>query len=310
MSTQLRRILLLLLWIATGAAWAADDLIARQSPQLPERPLRIVTLDDVATELVTSLGLAPVGVANLPGYRRYVGLGADLLRDSQPLGSVQQPDLEAIARLRPDLILGSGYLHLGLFRRLESLGPTLLYRYGMDTDDDAVARASALLGDLARRLGRAGQAAAVNLQADRALADAAAAAQAAGVVGRPFAVLFPLPQQGVFIALNRRVLINALVGRLGGRDPWPLASDRVLHRYHDVQEIAAVPELTALFVGEQTGHPFFHSPLWQAMPLAHSGRYASLPSPYWTFGGPASVAMLAHQVATALRGLPPPPNGH
>ncbi|MFT0183216.1 ABC transporter substrate-binding protein [Pseudomonas benzopyrenica] len=310
MSTQLLRILLVLLWIATRAAWAADDLIARQSAQLPERPLRIITLDDVATELVTSLGLAPVGVANLAGYRRYVGLGADLLKDSQPLGSIQQPDLEAIARLRPDLILGSGYLHLGLFRRLESLGPTLLYRYGMDTaDDDAVARASALLSDLGRRVGRTAEATAVNIQADRALADTQVAAQAAGIVGQPFAVLFPLPQQGVFITLNRRVLINALVRRLGGQDPWPLVSSRVLHRYQDVQEIAAVPDLTALFVGEQTGHPFFRSSLWQAMPLARSGRHASLPSPYWTFGGPASVTMLAHQIATALRGLPPPPNG-
>lgn len=308
MSMRPLLVLLFALLLATGAR-AADDLIARQSAQLPERPLRIVTLDDVATELVTSLGLSPVGVANLAGYRRYVGLGADLLKDAQPLGSVQQPDLETIARLRPDMILGSGYLHLGLFRRMESLGPTLLYRYGMETDDDAVTRASALLSDLGRRLGRAEEAAAVNLQADRAVADAEAAAQQAGIVGRPLAVLFPLPQQGVFIALNRRVLINALVRRLGGRDPWPLAADRVLHRYHDVQEIAAVPDLTALFVGEQTGHPFFRSPLWQAMPLARSGRYASLPSPYWTFGGPASVTLLAHQVATALRGLPPPPNG-
>lgn len=308
MSMRALLVLLFALLLATGAR-AADDLIARQSAQLPERPLRIVTLDDVATELVTSLGLAPVGVANLAGYRRYVGLGADLLKDAQPLGSVQQPDLETIARLRPDVILGSGYLHLGLFRRLESLGPTLLYRYGMETDDDAVTRANALLSDLGRRLGRAEEAAAVNLQADRAVADAEAAAQQAGIVGRPLAVLFPLPQQGVFIALNRRVLINALVRRLGGRDPWPLAADRVLHRYHDVQEVAAVPDLTALFVGEQTGHPFFHSRLWQAMPLAYSGRYASLPSPYWTFGGPASVTLLAHQVATALRGLPPPPNG-
>ncbi len=308
MSVRLLFGLLLILLGVSGMATANPDLVARQSAALPEQPLRIVTLDDVATELVTSLGLAPVGVANLEGYRRYVGLGTDLLKASQPLGSVQQPDLEAIARLRPQLILGSGYLHLGLFRRLQSLAPTLLYRYGLETgDDDAVARASALLADLGERLGRKPAAATVNLQAASAMADAEAAAQAAGVVGRPLAVLFPLPQQGVFIALNRRVLINALVRRLGGRDPWPLASERVLHRYHDVQEIAAVPDLTALFVGEQTGHPFFRSDLWRAMPLARSGRYASLPSPYWTFGGPASVALLARQVAAALRGLPAAP---
>ena len=89
----------LLLCLAQGA-WAADaQLVARQSAGVGGTPQRIVSLDELSTELLVSLGIEPVGVANLASYRRYIGIGNDLLERSVPLGSAQQPNLEAIARL-------------------------------------------------------------------------------------------------------------------------------------------------------------------------------------------------------------------
>ena len=56
---------LLLVCLAHGA-WAADaQLVARQSAGVGDAPQRIVSLDELSTELLVSLGIEPVGVATI-----------------------------------------------------------------------------------------------------------------------------------------------------------------------------------------------------------------------------------------------------
>jgi len=39
-------------------------IVAAQSETIPDEPLRIVSLDDLTTEILLALGIQPVGVAN------------------------------------------------------------------------------------------------------------------------------------------------------------------------------------------------------------------------------------------------------
>lgn len=91
------------------------------------RPERLVTLYQGATDSALALGLEPVGVVESwlerPMYR--------YLRDDLPegvdfLGLETQPDLEGVAGLSPDLIVGARYRHAAVYPLLSRIAPTVL----------------------------------------------------------------------------------------------------------------------------------------------------------------------------------------
>ncbi|MDC8802624.1 iron-siderophore ABC transporter substrate-binding protein [Halomonas pacifica] len=91
------------------------------------RPERLVSLYQGATDTALALGLTPVGVVESwlerPMYR--------YLRDALPgdvryLGLETQPDLEAVAGLAPELIVGARYRHTQAYPLLSRIAPTLI----------------------------------------------------------------------------------------------------------------------------------------------------------------------------------------
>ncbi len=82
---------------------------------------RIVCLEWTAAELVLTLGIVPVALADVAGYREWVAAPA-LPASVLDLGSRGEPNKELVARLKPDLIVATARLrHRG--RRLRLLRP-------------------------------------------------------------------------------------------------------------------------------------------------------------------------------------------
>src|SRR5436190_20413330 len=80
-------------------------LIAGLALAVPSQaaPKRVVALEWDAVENLLSLGVRPVGGADLGGYRTYVAVG--LPGAITDVGKRQEPSIERIAKLRPDLIV-------------------------------------------------------------------------------------------------------------------------------------------------------------------------------------------------------------
>ncbi|QLD11133.1 ABC transporter substrate-binding protein [Microbacterium oleivorans] len=96
---------------------------ARGSTEIPDDPQRIVTLEPLELDTAVAVGITPVGaavasnVAGIPAYLDAEGVA--------PVGTVPEPDLEAIAALRPDLILGTEARHSKLYEQLSAIAPTV-----------------------------------------------------------------------------------------------------------------------------------------------------------------------------------------
>lgn len=298
---------------ATFAVWCllfsvvahgASDVVAKASPVLPDHPVRIVSLDDLTTEMLLSLGIEPVGAANPDAYRRQGKPNADKLENTASLGSPQQPNLEQLVLLKPDLVLGISSLHSGLFERLSALAPTLIYRVSMaPSSKDAIDAADAMLRHLAGLTGRQAQADAVLKHLYDAIGEGQRAAQNLGLAGHPLAVLYPLSIQGRFIVSNEQTLVVSLANRLGGTNPWPLREARNLHRRIDVQALAAEDDLYVLFIGNFKETALFKSPLWQALPVARHDQYGFLETPYWSFGGAETATVIMQEITDVLSGM-------
>ncbi|MBW3558007.1 MAG: ABC transporter substrate-binding protein, partial [Actinobacteria bacterium] len=88
-------------------------------------PARVVTLDTGELDTMVELGIKPVGVVDygadgLPAY-----FDPKEIQGVEVIGTIDQPNLEAIARLRPELIVSSKLRHEKLYPQLAQIAPTV-----------------------------------------------------------------------------------------------------------------------------------------------------------------------------------------
>lgn len=129
----------LLLVVALAAAACGDDSSgtttasaethrvahAMGTADVPAEPERIVVLDSSFLDAALVLGVTPVGATEASagfGMPEYL---ADRVPDIEVVGLTDEPNLEAIAALRPDLILGAKVRHEELYDALAAIAPTV-----------------------------------------------------------------------------------------------------------------------------------------------------------------------------------------
>lgn len=79
--------------------------------EVPANPKRIVILTNEGTEALLTLGITPVGAAESPTGNPWYPHTKDKLKDVKTVGTELQPNVEAIASLKPDLIIGNKLRH-------------------------------------------------------------------------------------------------------------------------------------------------------------------------------------------------------
>lgn len=111
------------LGVASYYIYSKPITISSMTHQKP----RVVTLEYLPTEMLLQLGVIPVGVADIRGYKRWVNYKHELLSQSTSVGTRQQPVLEYIAALKPDFIIGVEFRHQPILDILNSIAPTHLF---------------------------------------------------------------------------------------------------------------------------------------------------------------------------------------
>ena len=105
---------------------------------LPEQPKRIVALDVAAIDTLTALGAKPSGVV-APLFVSYLG---EATSGVPVVGSMFEPDFEAIAALGPDLIVVGGR-SVAMSSALSAIAPVADMTIGTDTIADGLSRLDA-----------------------------------------------------------------------------------------------------------------------------------------------------------------------
>ncbi|MBC9712490.1 iron-siderophore ABC transporter substrate-binding protein [Streptomyces sp. TRM66268-LWL] len=113
--------------------------------ELKAQPKRVVVLDVGELDNVVSLGIKPVGYAPTEGddgIPEYLGKAAGSPKD---VGTINSLNLEAIAALKPDLILGSQLRAEKLYPQLSKIAPTVFsIRPGFTWKENYLLNATAL----------------------------------------------------------------------------------------------------------------------------------------------------------------------
>jgi iron complex transport system substrate-binding protein len=98
---------------------------AMGATELPERPERVIVLDTGELDTALSLGVTPVGAVTTAVSEAFLSYLADDAADVEVVGTIAEPNLEAIAALEPDLILSNKTRHEDIYEELSQIAPTV-----------------------------------------------------------------------------------------------------------------------------------------------------------------------------------------
>nr|WP_055505115.1 iron-siderophore ABC transporter substrate-binding protein [Nonomuraea pusilla] len=98
--------------------------------RIPAQPKRVVALDQSFVDAVLTLETPVVGFTTYRsiegGLPPYLGQVAEKYgKDATTVGTLEQPSLEKIAALKPDLILSAKVRHEALYDKLSKIAPTV-----------------------------------------------------------------------------------------------------------------------------------------------------------------------------------------
>lgn len=280
---------------------------------VPLHPQRVVALGNLPLESALVLGLTPVGAApdsfagnpgQFPSY-----WPAEALEGVAYVGDEEQPNLERLVNLQPDLILGLYPVHGGIYGQLSQIAPTVLYPV---FDGKSFVPWQQALGDYGRILGREDEATATIAAYDDRIAQWQATAPP-GWQGSPgerrevSVVRFMPGQLRVYLAgsFAGRVLQDLGLSRppsqsaLGFFDRISL--ERLDEADGDVMFLLQSDPKAVLY-GELS-----QTPLWQSLRAVQGGQVFPVDYDYWLSEGPIAADRLLDDVFTALSGpgLPP-----
>lgn len=283
------------------AAWADTISHAMGETEVPDSAERVIILTNEGTEALLALGVTPVGAANSWNGDPWYAHIADAMADVEPLGTESAVNLELVAALEPDLILGNKQRHEEIYDQLSAIAPTVLserLRGDWRTNMELYAAA----------LGMADEGAEVLGEYDAAIGDLSAA-------------LGPALEEEVsiirFLAGNIRIyqldsFSGVILGDLGfarpenqnvpefalrvGRESIPdMDGDRIFHFTWDNgtgEGLAAAEEALA-------------DPLWQSLSAVQAGRVHAVDDAIWNTAGGILAARLMLEDIAEVYGVSP-----
>ncbi|WP_415402144.1 iron-siderophore ABC transporter substrate-binding protein [Tateyamaria sp. SN3-11] len=265
-------------------------------------PERVIALSWSIAELLIKLDVDPVGITDMAGYRTWV-VQPELPETAVEIGLRNEPNLERIAELDPDLIIISDEQDM-LIPRLERIAPVAHFEsFNAGQDNYAVSRDTYLrLGALWGKDDLAQE----RLDALDAQVKAAGerVAQHFADVPPPVAPIRLLTPTTARLHSTNSMAKAALDG-MGLQHAAPGTSSDWGFRQLSVEDLAQFDAAIVLQIDPfaQPGD-LFASPMWQFMPFVQAGHFA-VSRPVWTFGSAFSVGYMADAFADALTTLDP-----
>lgn len=121
---------LLLLNLFSFSSTAMTRVVEDEQGQfeIATTPQRVVVLEFSFVDALAAVGVSPIGVADDNNASRVIPAVRDLVQPWQSVGMRSQPSIEAIAILKPDLIIADAERHRTIYQDLQQIAPTLLLK--------------------------------------------------------------------------------------------------------------------------------------------------------------------------------------
>jgi ABC-type Fe3+-hydroxamate transport system substrate-binding protein len=289
--------------LATLLAVLAGLLLAASAQAAPKR---VVALEWDALENLVSLGVKPVGAADLRGYRTYVSVR--LPGGITDVGTRQEPSIERIAKLRPDLIVVPSNRAGRNLRTLRKIARVLVTNpYPGDTGPGA--QFNAMVRDfraIGTAVGRRAKAEAVLRAMSARLTALRKALRRAKRAGARVTIATPggtasSPALRLFTSNSAAA---ETIRRLGLRSAWSARPQRFGFSTVGVEALRQVQSgwLAFVYPGAFSAQirRFTGQNAYKRLDMVRKRRVRNLAGNTWLFGGPVSTRVFAERLTAAM----------
>jgi ferric hydroxamate transport system substrate-binding protein len=286
----------------TGPVTVTDE---RGEVTLDSPARNVVSLEWGLTENLLSLGVTPVGQADVAGYNTWNTV-EPLDADVPDVGFRGEPSLEAIAALDADLVVTTTDLPEDVIAQIEEQVPVVALR-GSDSTDP--------LGYMRRTVELLGEATGTQERAtellegfDAAVAEGREALEDAGRGGAPVVMADGWDTNGVVSIrmFTEGSYLGAILEELGLDNVWEGEGDPDYGLAQtDVEGLTVLDDVDFVYAAndgypDPFGESLEGNPIWEQRPFVTSGSVHRIPDGIWLFGGPASGESYIDAVVAAL----------
>lgn len=274
-------------------------------------PKRIVVLEWVYAEDLLALGVQPVGVADIKGMNDWVNLKDVKLAGSVvDVGTRQEPNLEAITQLEPDLIIAVQFRVQDTYDQLSAIAPTIVFNpYPLEKDNigqlEEMEQTFMAIADV---VGKHDEGKAVREQMNASFMAAAAEIRASEAAGKPFVLAQAWSADGApFMRLfSNNGMATQILERLGMQNAWDVEYEQYGFSDAGLEALTTVDVASFFYIAQENDNIFEtiynDNPVWNNLQFVREGRVYPLGGDTWTFGGPISTEVLADKVVEAVAG--------
>ena len=269
-----------------------------------DRPAtRVVGLEWAEVEMLATLGVSPVGVADPKGYATWDS-AAPLDDDVQDVGGRGEPSVDSIIALQPDLVVMEADRGTALIRQVQEYVPVIV-----TSGSDASRNLDRMREDftmIAQAVGRSDKAEQVLADLDTKIAEGRERIEAAGATGSTFAMADGwMEGSNVSIRMfGKGALFSDVAEKLGLENAWTGKVDPVWGLgTTDVEGVTALDDNKDLqFLYSASAEPdvftqgLADNPIWESLPFVKRDNMTKLDKGTWKFGGPAACEKFIDQL--------------
>ncbi|MEW2632650.1 iron-siderophore ABC transporter substrate-binding protein [Streptomyces sp. NPDC048389] len=258
-------------------------------------------------ELLISLGVDPVGVADVKGYKTW-DTAVPLKNEPKDIGTRGEPSMDTIAGLSPDLIVASTDLPPAAVKQLRKVAPVLEVRSA--DASDPLGQMTENLDLIAKATGTTAQAEKIKKDFDTKIAEGRKALADAGLGGAKYAFAdgYVVSNQVSIRPFTSGSLIGAVNEKLGLKNAWTVKGDESYGLAStDVEGLTTLGDVQFAYIGndgDKDSTPFTGAlakdKVWTSLPFVKKGNVHRLPDGIWMFGGPESMNQYIDSVVAAL----------
>ncbi|MBP2167274.1 iron complex transport system substrate-binding protein [Erwinia toletana] len=258
--------------LVSGFAQAVTVQDQQGSFTINSTPQRVVVLELSFVDALAAINVSPLGVADDNDIARILPEVRQRIAPWQSVGSRSQPSLEAIAALKPDLIIADSSRHSGIYAALKSIAPTLLLKSRNETYNENL-QSAAIIGKV---LGK-------DSEMQQRLAEHHQRMQAfARQLPSGTKLVFGTSREQQFNLHTRDSYTGSVLTALGMDIPAPV-NQQALASISLEQLLAINPDwlIVAHYRQESIVRQWQQDPLWQVMKAAQQHQVAEVDSNTW-----------------------------
>ncbi|ANE48888.1 hypothetical protein SY83_12500 [Paenibacillus swuensis] len=296
----------------TGNAQVSEEVKRIKHPlgttEIKGIPQRIVVLEWSYVEDLLALGVKPVGVADIENYKVWVNVKSGELAEATDVGTRQEPNLETIMSLKPDLIITDDFRVAQSYDKLSEIAPTLVFApYSEEAAKDQYADMENAFRTLADIVGKTAEAEQVLDDVQKTYDEAKTKLEAAGKAGQEIVLSQAWSNQNA--AAMRLFTDNSyavkIMEKIGLKNGWK--SDKLeSYGFSDatVESLTKVKQANFLYVVQDDDNVFEtklkDNAVWKGLDFVKENRAYALGGDTWLFGGPLTAQLLAERAVNLL----------